>query len=214
MAPSPPRTGQGWAWTCARTSSRNIRIARCTSTSGMRIGTNGRRAASDCSHMNTARLQQLRSLMPREGLDALVCRLPENVVLLTGYWPVVGRSAAVLTLEHGPILLAPEMEAYAIQGAWAEDVHTFPVWRLVDPDPQDSLNELLAAVAARYGLKGRRVGYDGAFEDIAPTQRVAEHTSELQSRQYLVCRLLLEKKKNATHMHDDTIGRKNTCHSI
>ena len=112
--------------------------------------------------------------MPREGLDALVCRLPENVVLLTGYWPVVGRSAAVLTLEHGPILLAPEMEAYAIQGAWAEDVHTFPVWRLVDPDPQDSLNELLAAVAARYGLKGRRVGYDGAFEDIAPTQRVAE----------------------------------------
>src|SRR3712207_6871041 len=26
--------------------------------------------------------------------------------------------------------------------------------------------------------------------------RSAEHTSELQSRQYLVCRLLLEKKKN------------------
>src|SRR3712207_9044667 len=37
----------------------------------------------------------------------------------------------------------------------------------------------------------------------SPTSRVAarrvrseEHTSELQSRQYLVCRLLLEKKKN------------------
>src|SRR3712207_8395848 len=29
--------------------------------------------------------------------------------------------------------------------------------------------------------------------------RSEEHTSELQSRQYLVCRLLLEKKKNATH---------------
>src|SRR5258707_12007223 len=28
--------------------------------------------------------------------------------------------------------------------------------------------------------------------------RSEEHTSELQSRQYLVCRLLLEKKKNAT----------------
>src|SRR3712207_7631690 len=34
--------------------------------------------------------------------------------------------------------------------------------------------------------------------------RSEEHTSELQSRQYLVCRLLLEKKKNntATHLHD------------
>src|SRR3712207_7559608 len=29
--------------------------------------------------------------------------------------------------------------------------------------------------------------------------RSEEHTSELQSRQYLVCRLLLEKKKNKTH---------------
>src|SRR3712207_8291937 len=28
-----------------------------------------------------------------------------------------------------------------------------------------------------------------------PEQRSEEHTSELQSRQYLVCRLLLEKKK-------------------
>src|SRR3712207_7888839 len=30
-------------------------------------------------------------------------------------------------------------------------------------------------------------------------QRSEEHTSELQSRQYLVCRLLLEKKKKNTH---------------
>src|SRR3712207_8296866 len=29
-----------------------------------------------------------------------------------------------------------------------------------------------------------------------PSFRSEEHTSELQSRQYLVCRLLLEKKKN------------------
>src|SRR3712207_8802057 len=30
-------------------------------------------------------------------------------------------------------------------------------------------------------------------------ERSEEHTSELQSRQYLVCRLLLEKKKNIHH---------------
>src|SRR3712207_8083602 len=36
--------------------------------------------------------------------------------------------------------------------------------------------------------------------------RSEEHTSELQSRQYLVCRLLLEKKKNNythSHVHPD-----------
>src|SRR3712207_6956032 len=38
---------------------------------------------------------------------------------------------------------------------------------------------------------------DLAYTDIAcaPDDRSEEHTSELQSRQYLVCRLLLEKKK-------------------
>src|SRR3712207_8111760 len=33
------------------------------------------------------------------------------------------------------------------------------------------------------------------FEPSTRTRRSEEHTSELQSRQYLVCRLLLEKKK-------------------
>src|SRR3712207_7992418 len=34
-------------------------------------------------------------------------------------------------------------------------------------------------------------------------QRSEEHTSELQSRQYLVCRLLLEKKKKHRRFHHD-----------
>src|SRR3712207_8959974 len=43
--------------------------------------------------------------------------------------------------------------------------------------------------------------------DIAPPAgvRSEEHTSELQSRQYLVCRLLLEKKKNTCHLSDPTV---------
>src|SRR5258707_11540662 len=39
-------------------------------------------------------------------------------------------------------------------------------------------------------------GRDSAQDSI--NQRSEEHTSELQSRQYLVCRLLLEKKKKKT----------------
>src|SRR3712207_7134609 len=35
-------------------------------------------------------------------------------------------------------------------------------------------------------------------------RRSEEHTSELQSRQYLVCRLLLEKKKKNYNNHNDT----------
>src|SRR3712207_7774702 len=50
--------------------------------------------------------------------------------------------------------------------------------------------------AVRIGAQGPRSGVPGRSE---------EHTSELQSRQYLVCRLLLEKKKtNTFHLHNPT----------
>src|SRR3712207_6923016 len=39
----------------------------------------------------------------------------------------------------------------------------------------------------------------------ATTIRSEEHTSELQSRQYLVCRLLLEKKKKSNTMHNQSL---------
>src|SRR3712207_7645165 len=43
---------------------------------------------------------------------------------------------------------------------------------------------------------GARSGLSGMARQSSPcTKRSEEHTSELQSRQYLVCRLLLEKKK-------------------
>src|SRR2546425_6266785 len=42
--------------------------------------------------------------------------------------------------------------------------------------------------------RGRRVR-DGCRRDVHPRKRSEEHTSELQSLAYLVCRLLLEKKK-------------------
>src|SRR5258707_4888507 len=47
-------------------------------------------------------------------------------------------------------------------------------------------------------------GWPGSRETCR-IHRSEEHTSELQSRQYLVCRLLLEKKKNeSTDTHSDT----------
>src|SRR2546421_2314823 len=44
--------------------------------------------------------------------------------------------------------------------------------------------------------------------DVCSSDRSEEHTSELQSRSDLVCRLLLEKKKNATNRLDQTTHRK------
>src|SRR3712207_7839197 len=57
-----------------------------------------------------------------------------------------------------------------------------------------------ARSAVQRGLEGGRVRRGQRDADVVPQRgedlrrRLEEHTSELQSRQYLVCRLLLEKK--------------------
>src|SRR3712207_8439179 len=58
-----------------------------------------------------------------------------------------------------------------------------------DPVRERARVELGRALEVVLGLG--RVGHAAAH----PRERSEEHTSELQSRQYLVCRLLLEKKK-------------------
>src|SRR3712207_8802411 len=61
--------------------------------------------------------------------------------------------------------------------------------------------------SSRYGAARRAVSTrpSACRQRSPPTPpsrpRSEEHTSELQSRQYLVCRLLLEKKKKNVHQH-------------
>src|SRR3712207_7609812 len=50
------------------------------------------------------------------------------------------------------------------------------------------------AFAVNYGLN--KVRFPAPLPVGSRVRRSEEHTSELQSRQYLVCRLLLEKKKH------------------
>src|SRR3712207_7077202 len=67
-----------------------------------------------------------------------------------------------------------------------------------------SLREVLLMVpeVTRLDRASRRVvGGIEVHDHLLPSkifERSEEHTSELQSRQYLVCRLLLEKKKKTT----------------
>src|SRR5256884_6420283 len=62
-------------------------------------------------------------------------------------------------------------------------------------DAAHRLRDPLEALVGRVG-SGRAEALDGRSDD---ARRSEEHTSELQSRLHLVCRLLLEKKKHHWH---------------
>src|SRR3712207_8191278 len=71
----------------------------------------------------------------------------------------------------------------------------------LDDAERDYLNALAAegplVVPERIEVDPTTVGGgEASVQVVVSLQRSEEHTSELQSRQYLVCRLLLEKKNN------------------
>src|SRR3712207_8846690 len=75
----------------------------------------------------------------------------------------------------------------------------------------EGVKQVIAQAEARLSGSGRlvirksgtepliRVMAEGEDPALVEEVRSEEHTSELQSRQYLVCRLLLEKKKKNDH---------------
>src|SRR3712207_8027200 len=71
----------------------------------------------------------------------------------------------------------------------AKDQATFSNLRYIVEDQLADGDKVVSRVTVRLTHDRRE------YEGFAPTGRSEEHTSELQSRQYLVCRLLLEKKK-------------------
>src|SRR3712207_7793546 len=70
----------------------------------------------------------------------------------------------------------------------------------VEPDAAARSAQAQRGEVVERGAEPRRPqdGVDGLVRAVGPG-RSEEHTSELQSRQYLVCRLLLEKKKTAPY---------------
>src|SRR3990172_11698052 len=75
------------------------------------IGSRSKKAQEDpMTSPDVDRLDRVRREMVSARLDALICRLPENVVYLTDYWPHHAFSVAVFTKDGKSILFVPEVE--------------------------------------------------------------------------------------------------------
>src|SRR3712207_8388715 len=71
---------------------------------------------------------------------------------------------------------------------------------LLDPLLGDSERQDRRLQVGQRGRPRRARAGDRRLRAVRVLRRSEEHTSELQSRQYLVCRLLLEKKKHIQHI--------------
>src|SRR2546422_7096456 len=77
----------------------------------------------------------------------------------------------------------------------------FPYTTLFRSRPLGEHGQILGRPAADDAVPGQNQRMLGPIDDVGRRSRSEEHTSELQSRLHLVCRLLLEKKKKKRNNH-------------
>ena len=67
----------------------------------------------------------IRRALERTNWDLLVCSMPSNVLLLSGYWPAAGYSLAIATRDGRIVLVVPEDEDDLAERSWADEVATY-----------------------------------------------------------------------------------------
>jgi Xaa-Pro dipeptidase len=132
--------------------------------------------------MDNERIRRLQTALREFKLDALVLRLPENIVMSFGVWPMNGFSYAVFTAEAGPVaLIAPSCEDEEMDGCWAGKPKFFTWPKLVMEDPLAAIAREIGDVAKRHKLGRARIGYEGSFECVAPSHNAGEVITPCES---------------------------------
>jgi Xaa-Pro aminopeptidase len=110
---------------------------------------------------DSERIDRIRGALGAAALDAVVCALPSNVVLLSGYWPVVGTSIGVATRDGTVGLALPEDELDLTSSGWADLQETFAPASIESvPSLPAAITDPLSRLLRRLGVTGGRIGYE------------------------------------------------------
>lgn len=107
------------------------------------------------------RIEAIQRALAEAGLDALVCALPDNALLLSGYWPAHGNSLAIATREGRAVLIAPNDEMEMAERALADEVRRYHPASLEMIRPAaDTLWLMLREAAVDLSIERGRIGYE------------------------------------------------------
>jgi Xaa-Pro dipeptidase len=124
---------------------------------------------------NPERINRIRDALRENKWDLVVCALPMNVLLLSGYWPVVGTGVAIASAEGRIDLLVPGDEEDLAKHGWADEVRTFKPGSLKElRTPAEAIRTPLRELAESFSASPVRVAFE-AHETSEPVSYAAMH---------------------------------------
>lgn len=107
------------------------------------------------------RIARIQDALQSANLDAVLCTLPSNVLMLSGYWPVIGTAIALATRDGIVAVLAPEDEVQFARHGWAERIDAFHTGALDKiTTPALAASDPLRKLMHELKLECARVGYE------------------------------------------------------
>ncbi|GHO97303.1 hypothetical protein KSF_073510 [Reticulibacter mediterranei] len=158
--------------------------------------------------MNIQRLDQLRALFAREGYHALLCRMPQHVVMFTGYQPILGNTFCLISLntahELEMRLAVPVDEQDMVPQVGIKEVNTFAEETMTYIGTTlDAVRKPLGELLRAAGLnEGAVVGIEGGRSPIIPTYTQVGVTGP-ETRDLLHLLLLGGEYRDATSLLDE-----------
>lgn len=115
----------------------------------------------------------MRQAMEAARLDALILRLPENVLLLSGFWPMIGAAYLTFPGSGSSVCVIPDSYVGEAQSSLVNTEAIYYPYGCIDsPQASTAIKNILTDIPA--SRSWRRVGYEGNFEVVASSWNTAE----------------------------------------
>lgn len=105
------------------------------------------------------RTERVRQEITSAGLDALLCQVSSNILMLSGYAPVLGQSFVLFPSKGDAALIVPAAEEALARQGWCADVRTYEDASLSQHlSVLDAVRPILEAAISERGLDAGSIG--------------------------------------------------------
>lgn len=115
------------------------------------------------------RVKQCQDYMKEQGIDAVLLRLPENVVMFSQYWPRNGFSFVYVPAEGEACVICPQADYEDAFFGTLRKIKCFGWVKISDGNPYVNLVRILKELVSEDNIKeNAKIGVEMGFEAVAP----------------------------------------------
>ena len=136
--------------------------------------------------IDSERISRIIGVLEENKIEVLLCQLPENIVFLSGWWPLTGTTWAIFTADGNCYLIVPACEAQEALDCGIDKLSTYEWGHLKAPNPGEQMQGLIKMLAKQYGFENGTIGIEESFSSVAPALSIGESTTvHVQTKQML-----------------------------